>query len=375
MNNPETDPRFMASALTLARRGLGQVWPNPAVGCVLVAPDGVVVGRGWTQPGGRPHAETEALRRAGDRAKGAIAYVTLEPCNHHGQTPPCSEALVAAGVARVVIACGDTDPRVAGAGICRLRTAGIEVTTGVLEAQALALNEGFFARLGKGRPIVTLKVAASLDGRIATASGDSHWITGPAARAQGHRLRGNHDAIMVGIGTALADDPSLTCRLPGLEGRSPVRVVVDSAARLPADAVLARTAGDVRTLLFAAEGRADQENLDRLVAAGVDVNVGAQTADGRVDLDWMMAELASDGITRVLVEGGGGLAAGLLAADLVDRLAWFNGPLVIGGGGIPAVASLQVRSLGEAPRFVADGALTVDGDGFATYSRVTQDND
>lgn len=362
----------MAAALTLARRGLGQVAPNPAVGCVLVSPDGTVVGRGWTQPGGRPHAETEALRRAGAAAKGATAYVTLEPCDHHGRTPPCSQALVDAGVVRVVVAAVDPDPRVAGGGLKTLEAAGIAVTLGVLQEEALALNAGFFTRLAEGRPLFTLKVASSLDGRIATASGDSQWITGAPARARGHLLRAEHDAVLVGIGTALADDPALTCRLPGLADRSPVRIVVDSAARLPLDSKLAATAREVRTVLFATQDRADADAVARLNDAGVEVVVGQAGPSGGVDLALMAEELGAEGLTRVLVEGGGALAAGLLGAGLIDRLAWFTGAAVIGGDGIAAVAPLGLDALDEAPRFRLDRAVTVDGDWFATYSRVSR---
>ncbi len=230
--DPQIDLRRMRTALALARRGLGAVWPNPAVGCVLVN-GGRVIGRGWTQPGGRPHAETEALRRAGEAARGAIAYVSLEPCCHWGRTPPCADALIAAGVRRVVVALEDPDPRVAGAGIGRLRAAGLAVDTGLGAAEAAEINAGFLARLAFGRPLVTLKLATSLDGRIATGSGESRWITGPPARARAHSLRAEHDAIMVGTGTVLADDPQLTCRLPGLGHRSPVRVVLDRHLRIP----------------------------------------------------------------------------------------------------------------------------------------------
>jgi diaminohydroxyphosphoribosylaminopyrimidine deaminase / 5-amino-6-(5-phosphoribosylamino)uracil reductase len=208
----------MRSAIALARRGLGTVAPNPAVGCVIVN-NGTVVGRGWTQPGGRPHGETEALRRAGDAASGATAYVSLEPCNHWGKTPPCTEALLEARIGRVVVACEDPDPRVSGSGIRRLREAGVQVDIGLCADEATELNEGFFHRIRDGRPLVTLKLATSLDGRIALRTGESQWITGPTARSWGHGLRARYDAIMVGLNTALADDPELTCRLPGLSGR------------------------------------------------------------------------------------------------------------------------------------------------------------
>ena len=231
--DPALDRRYMALALALAERGLGNVWPNPAVGCVLVR-DGRIVGRGWTQPGGRPHAETEALARAGDGAQGATCYATLEPCAHHGETGPCADALVQAGIARAVVATEDPDPRVAGRGNARLEAAGIGVTRGCMEEEARALNAGFLSRVEKGRPLVTLKLASTLDGRIATHTGDSRWITGAQARARAHLLRARHDAVMVGAASALADDPALTCRLPGMADASPVRVVIDGSARLPA---------------------------------------------------------------------------------------------------------------------------------------------
>ena len=226
------DQRWMQTTLGLARRGLGAVWPNPAVGCVIVN-DGRVVGRGWTQPGGRPHAETEALRRAGAMARGATAYVSLEPCCHWGQTPPCADALIGAGVRRVVVAIEDPDPRVAGNGVARLRAAGLVVDIGLGAGEAAEVNAGFLTRQRLGRPLVTLKLATSLDGRIATSSGESRWITAAPARERGHKLRAEHDAIMVGTATVLADDPQLTCRLPGLEHRSPVRVVPDRYLRIP----------------------------------------------------------------------------------------------------------------------------------------------
>ena len=244
----EADRRFMAGALALARRGLGNVWPNPSVGCVLVK-DGRVVGRGWTQPGGRPHAETEALGRAGDAARGATAYVTLEPCCHQGQTGPCTDALIAAGVTRAVVAIADPDSRVAGQGLARMREAGIAVETGLLADAAHDLNRGYLSRVETGRPIVTLKLAVSLDGRIAAHTGDSQWITAEDARAAAHGLRASHDAVAVGIGTVLADDPHLTCRLPGMPIRPPVRIVFDSRLQLPLTSQLVATAAAIPTLI------------------------------------------------------------------------------------------------------------------------------
>src|ERR1700693_2815456 len=233
-------------AVALARRGLGRVWPNPAVGCVI-ARDGRVVGRGWTQPGGRPHAETEAWARAGEAAHGATAYVTLEPCCHWGRTPPCADALIAAGVRRVVVAFEDPDPRVAGGGLAALRAAGLSVEAGLCAAEAAEINAGFFQRVRLGRPLVTLKLATSLDGRIATASGGSRWITGEAARQRAHLLRAEHDAVLVGTGTVLADNPRLTCRLPGLEQRSPIRIVIDRQLRTPPSAHVIAEATQIAT--------------------------------------------------------------------------------------------------------------------------------
>src|SRR3546814_156950 len=243
----------MDMALDLARRGLGRVWPNPAVGCILVR-DRRIVGRGWTQPGGRPHAETVALAQSGAAAQGATAYLTLEPCSHHGKTPPCADALVAAGIARAVVAVGDPDPRVNGNGLARLRKAGVTVELGLRSDEAAELNAGFFTRTLVGRPLVTLKLATTLDGRIAIHDGQSRWITGETARAWAHGLRARSDAIMVGSGTVLADDPQLTCRLPGLEDRSPVRIVVDSRLRIPLTARLFSTAREIPTWLVPVRG-------------------------------------------------------------------------------------------------------------------------
>ncbi len=259
----ERDAHFMALALRLAGRGLGRTWPNPAVGCVVVK-EGRIVGRGWTQPGGRPHAEVEALRRAGDQALGATVYVSLEPCAHYGRTPPCTMALLHAGVRRVVAATQCPDRRVDGKGIAQLRQAGVEVTLGLMRTEAEALNAGFFLKERSGRPLVTLKLASSLDGRIATRTGASQWITGEEARAWAHWLRATHDAIMIGSGTALADDPSLTCRLPGLEDRSPVRIVLDGRLRLPATSRLALTANEVPTWLMTRRAAGPPDRVEAL---------------------------------------------------------------------------------------------------------------
>ncbi|MBI1208093.1 MAG: bifunctional diaminohydroxyphosphoribosylaminopyrimidine deaminase/5-amino-6-(5-phosphoribosylamino)uracil reductase RibD [Azospirillum sp.] len=357
----------MRSALALAERGLGAVWPNPAVGCVLVR-DGQAIGRGWTQPGGRPHAETEALARAGAAAKGTSAYITLEPCSHHGRTPPCADALIRAGIARAVVACEDPDPRVSGAGIARLRAAGIAVEVGLCRAEARAQNQGFLQRVEAGRPLLTLKVASTLDGRIATHSGASRWITGETARAWGHSLRASHDAIMIGIGTALADDPLLTCRLPGLETRSPVRLIVDGRLRLPLTSRLVRSAAEVPTWLLV---RPDAEPMRAQAyrACGLEVVKSPVTAAGTLDLPALCRVLAERGLTRILIEGGARLSAGLVRQRLIDRLEWFRAPRLIGGDGIPALAPFGIDTVDQAAGFVRIGVRRAGEDLVESYVR------
>jgi diaminohydroxyphosphoribosylaminopyrimidine deaminase/5-amino-6-(5-phosphoribosylamino)uracil reductase len=357
----------MRAALALAARGLGTVWPNPSVGCVVVR-DGRVVGRGHTAAGGRPHGETQALAAAGPGARGATVYVSLEPCDHHGKTPPCTQALLAAGVARVVVACEDPDPRVAGAGIRRLRAAGLDVDVGACADEAWELNRGFFSRVLHGRPLITLKCASTLDGRIATHTGESQWITGDTARAWGHGLRARHDAIMVGIGTALADDPELTCRLPGLEHRSPVRVVVDSRLRLPLTGRLVQDACR-RPVWLVTRDDADRPRAKAYAGCGVEVIRVPPDAGGRPDLPVAMAALATRGITRILAEGGATLAASLMQVGLVDRVEWFRSPTVIGGDGIPAVAGFGVDRLAQAPRFQRVAVRRAGADVLESYSR------
>ncbi len=310
------DEAFMKSALNLATRGLGNVWPNPAVGCVIVK-DNTVIGRGWTQPGGRPHAETEALARAGDAAQGATAYVTLEPCAHHGQTPPCAQALIDAGIARVVIALEDPDERVSGNGIKMLKTAGIEVTQNICRQEALEINEGFFLRILKNRPLFTMKMATSLDGRIAVHTGESQWITEAPTRQQGHLLRANHDAIMVGIGTATEDNPQLTCRLPGLENHSPVRIVVDRRMRLPLTSNLVIQAQDIPTWMITL-GDQDDIRAEAYREAGIEMITPDDVSemDGGITLSWVAEELAKRGLTRVLVVRGQSFGRRLCCADV-----------------------------------------------------------
>lgn len=359
----------MRAALGLARRGIGAVWPNPAVGCVIVEnrPGGHALGRGWTQPGGRPHAETEALRRAGAAARGAIAYISLEPCNHYGRTPPCTEALITAGVARVVVAAVDPDPRVSGAGIERLRKAGVDVTVGVCEDEAREVNAGFFKRTTAGRPLVTLKYATSLDGRIATGSGQSKWITGEAARARSHLLRAEADAILVGTGTALADDPQLTCRLPGMAARSPVRIVMDSRLSLPLDGFLVASARDVPTWIVTLARGQSARTAAPYEERGVTIIVAPADAAGHPDVAWTAAELGRRGLTRLLVEAGAKLGAAWLRSGLVDRLAWLRAPMLIGGDGIPVTEAIGTATLADAPVFVRLGIQESGADIFESY--------
>jgi diaminohydroxyphosphoribosylaminopyrimidine deaminase/5-amino-6-(5-phosphoribosylamino)uracil reductase len=361
------DDAFMGIALALARRGHGNAAPNPSVGCVIVR-DGVIVGRGWTQPGGRPHAETEALRRAGNRARSSTAYVTLEPCAHHGRTPPCAEALISAGVARVVVAISDPDPRVDGGGIEMLRAAGIEVTTGLRADEAEEATAGFLFRIREGRPLVTVKAATTLDGRIATSTGESQWITGEISRALGHGLRARHDAILVGGQTALADDPSLTCRLPGLAGASPIRVVLDGRQQLPLSHALVATARETPTWILTRAG-AETARLQAYRVAGAEVIEVSAGPGSYPDLRLALASLAERGVTRLLVEGGGRVVAALLEADLVDRIVWFRAPVLIGGDGIPVAAACGVRDLDAAPKFVKVSARPAGPDTVEIYAR------
>ena len=355
----------MRAALALARRGLGAVWPNPSVGCVIVN-DGRVVGRGWTQPGGRPHGETEALRRAGEAARGAVAHVSLEPCCHWGQTPPCVDALIAAGVRRVVVALEDPDPRVAGEGLRRLRAAGLDVEVGLCTEEAAEVNAGFLSRLRLGRPLVTFKLATSLDGRIAVATGESQWITGPPARDRAHALRASHDAIMVGTGTVVADDPQLTCRLPGLGHRSPVRVVIDRHLRIsPASRIIAdapRVPTWVLTLRSADPGRRAMFLANRVTLIDVD-----DDSEGQIDLAAALGALGERGITRLLVEGGARLAAAFFRARLIDRLVWVHAPLVIGGDGIPAIAGFDLAALADGRAFERLSTETIGDDVLTTF--------
>ncbi len=361
------DARFMASALALARRGLGRVAPNPAVGCVLVK-DGRVIGRGWTQDGGRPHAETEALRRAGTAAKGATAYVTLEPCAHHGKTGPCVEALINAGIKRVAVALEDPDPRTKGQGLALLRDAGIDVVLGIGRDEAARLNQGFFLKVEQGRPLFTLKLATTLDGRIATHRGESQWITGAAARHYAHLLRATHDAVLVGALTAQIDNPSLTCRLPGLESATPLRIVLDGRLRLPLTHDLVSTARKAPTLLITLP-HADHRRVHAYQEAGVEVSAVEPDEGGRPSASALAKLLGARGLTRVLIEGGATVAAAFLQAKLIDRLEWFRAATLIGGDGIPATAPFGVDHLVDAPGFIRTGLIDLGPDVLESFVR------
>ncbi|MGD9918731.1 MAG: bifunctional diaminohydroxyphosphoribosylaminopyrimidine deaminase/5-amino-6-(5-phosphoribosylamino)uracil reductase RibD [Paenirhodobacter sp.] len=353
----EADSRFMRLALSLAARGLGNVWPNPAVGCVIVN-EGRIVGRGWTQPGGRPHAERRALDRAGAAARGATAYVTLEPCAHFGKTPPCAMGLIEAGVARVVSAHEDPDPRVSGQGHAMLRAAGVQVDVGLMEAEARALQAGFLSRITLGRPWVALKLATSFDGRIALANGESQWITSAPARARVHALRARFDAVMVGGGTARADDPLLTVR-SFAPLRQPVRVVASARLDLPR----ARLAGSVSEAgLWLVHGpEAPVEAREYWAGIGAEL-IEVPVSDQGLDPAALLTALGARGLTRVFCEGGGQFAASLMRAELVDELIGFTAGVALGADARPALGALGLARLAEAPRFSLISEEVIGGD-------------
>ena len=358
------DARFMALALALGRRSLGRAWPNPAVGAVIVK-DGVIAGRGWTQPGGRPHAETEALVRAGAAAEGATLYVTLEPCSHYGKTQPCADAIIKAGIARVVSALVDPNPEVAGAGHWRLAQAGIVVEVGIGAEEARRAHAGHIRRIEAGRPHVIFKLAVSADGKVARSDRSPTPITGEAARARVHLMRARSDAVLTGIGTIIADDPLLTCRLPGMS--SPVRVVLDGQLRLPLASRLVSTARQVPLWVLASEA-AEPMREQALAAQGADV-ARVATTDGRLELADVLKLLARRGVTRVMVEGGPILAAAFLRADLVDEAALFRSPNVIGPEGIDALDGLPLSALTRSPRLKALGSEAIGPDTVETFER------
>jgi diaminohydroxyphosphoribosylaminopyrimidine deaminase/5-amino-6-(5-phosphoribosylamino)uracil reductase len=363
----EEDARFMALAFALGRRGLGRTWPNPAVGAVVVK-DGVIVGRGWTQPGGRPHAETEALARAGAAARGATLYTTLEPCSHYGKTPPCADAIAAAGIARVVSALVDPNPEVAGAGHWRLAEQGTVVEVGLGAEEAHRAHAGHIRRVQDGRPQVLLKLAVSADEKAGLAGRRPVAITGAGVRNRVHLMRAMSDAVLTGIGTALADDPLLTCRLPGMADRSPVRVVLDGTLRLPLTSRLVGTA-KATPLWIVAGAAASREREQALIAHGaVVLRVG--TADDELDLAAALKLLAERGISRLMVEAGPILAAAFVRADLIDEAVLLHGPALIGPDGIDALDGLPLSALTRSPSLKAVSEEPIGTDRLEMFERV-----
>lgn len=366
-----TDLRFMQLALTLGRRGQGRTWPNPAVGAVIVK-DGVIIGRGWTQPGGRPHAEPVALAQAGEAARGATLYVTLEPCSHVGKSPPCADAIVAAGIARVVAAIEDPNPDVAGQGHARLRAAGIRVDVGLCAEQAARDHAGHFRRVRDKRPHVVLKLAVSPDDKIAAAGHKPVAVTGEMVRSRVHLLRAQCDAVLVGMGTVLADDPELTCRLPGMMKRSPVRVVLDRALRMSGNSKLVHSARTT-PLWVMTSSLSEAPAAMALGAAGTQVlRVPTTTAPPPgLDLQAVLHSLSERGITKLLVEGGSKVAASFVAAGLVDEVWLFRGPKEIGEGGIAALDALPLSAITGSPGFVRRASETIEKDTLTIYERAT----
>lgn len=346
MNETAVDVMYMQRALELAKGGIGFVSPNPIVGCVIVK-DSEVIGQGYHQQFGGPHAEVEALRDAGSRAHGADLYVTLEPCCHTGKTPPCADAVLQAGIRRVIVAVSDPHPLVAGGGLDRIRVAGVAVTLGVCEVEARRLNETFFHYVATRRPFVTLKCAITLDGKIATRTGASRWITGVAAREEVHRMRHAADALLVGLGTVVHDDPLLTTRLPNGGGVNPLRVVVDSTLQLPVAAQLTTVTPHCRTLVATTE-RASEVKQRELEAQGVEILRLPAYDDGRVDIEALLRVLGERGVTSLLIEGGATLSATLLHRHLIDKLVMFVAPKIIGGDGLSVMGACGVETMDQA---------------------------
>jgi len=342
------DEQYMRQALSIAGYAIGRTSPNPMVGAVIVR-DGRIVGQGWHRQAGTPHAEINALQQAGDLAQGATMYVTLEPCSHYGRTGPCADAVIAAGIKKVVVAMNDPNPLVAGRGIKKLREAGIEVLEGILAAKAAALNEIFIKYISTQMPFVVLKSAMSLDGKIAAFTGHSQWITGPESRQHVQKLRDCYDAILVGIGTVLADNPSLTTRLP-YKGKNPIRIIIDSRARTPLDAHVV-TDGLAPTIIVVTH-EAPQDRINALRTYGAEILVANAKPGGGVDLRQLFKALTGQNIASILIEGGASINASVLAENLVDRIYWFIAPKIIGGqGALGPVGGQGVADVNQAYLF------------------------
>ncbi len=342
----------MSRALSLAIEGLGDVWPNPSVGCVIQK-NGEIVGEGATGKGGRPHAEIIALENAGQNARGATAYITLEPCSHHGETPPCAEALVKAGIDRVFYAAEDPDPRVSGKGGEILKKAGVFVVSAFFADNAKIMNEGFFKKVKTGRPFITLKFATSSDGKIATNEGISQWITCEKSRIVGHYMRANHDAILVGVDTVIADDPSLTCRIKGKESKSPVRIIFDTNLKTPISSKVIQTALSVPTWLLT-----EAKGAEEYIQLGVKVI----TVHNLRDLNHVLTYLADEGLTKILVEGGSKIHGSFCENGFVDKIAWFKAPKAIGEDGLSAIKGSNLQDLTNNLAFVSMFKMNIDED-------------
>lgn len=364
---PEEDARFMSLAFALGRRGRGNTWPNPAVGAVIVK-DGVILGRGWTQPGGRPHAEVMALKRAGKAAEGATLYVTLEPCSHQGKSSPCADAIIRAKIARVVSSMEDPNPEVAGDGHRRLIARKIAIDVGLGAEEARRAHAGHVRRMTDRRPHVLLKLAISSDGKVAAEGRRTVAITGDAARERVHLMRAAHDAILVGIGTVLADNPALTCRLPGMYEWSPVRVLLDSQLRVPLASHLIATVGETPTWVFAS-GTASAMAEQVLKERGARV-FRVPTQDGRLDLARILKVLGDEGVTRLMVEGGPTVASSFVNADLVDEAVLFQSEKTIGDDGVDALDGLPLSALTQSARLRIVGSDRAGVDRIDCYERV-----
>jgi diaminohydroxyphosphoribosylaminopyrimidine deaminase/5-amino-6-(5-phosphoribosylamino)uracil reductase len=364
--NEKDDERFMRLALALGRRNLGRTWPNPAVGAVIVK-DGIIVGRGWTQPGGRPHAETQALKRAGKLAEGATMYVSLEPCSHKGKTPPCADAIIRAGITRVVAAMEDPNPEVAGSGHAKLAAKGIQVDVGLGANEAQRIHAGHVKRITGSRPLVVLKLAVSADDKVAAAGRRPVVISGEEARERVFQMRAHSDAIMVGIGTVLADNPALTVRLPGMFELSPVRVVLDSQLRLPLASHVVATVRETPTWVFGSQ-TASPISEEILTERGAKVfRVGSR--DGRLDLAEVLKILGDEGITRVMVEGGPTVAANLVKNDLVDQAVLLRSDKAIGPDGIDPLTDMPFRMLTHSVDLAMSGSEQVGPDRIEYFER------